>query len=79
VPEYTGYFKDEGNGQWMYHVDVGTGQATLRGGDAGWRNVYPVSKDGTVAFILKDTARAWLEACWIASADHRRNAQHSDA
>jgi hypothetical protein len=67
APHYCGYFENDYGEQWLFMYDRPTQQATLRGGDAGWANIYPVI-DGVVSgLVLSQTEQIWLSACWAAA------------
>ena len=44
---YIGYFENRSGEQWIFTCDRATGEASLRGGDAGWATAHPV-RDGQV-------------------------------
>lgn len=63
---YVGYFENRFGEQWVFTFNRKTCEATLRGGDVGWENTYPV-RDGRVEeLILGQDELAWLAACWKA-------------
>ena len=64
---YIGYFENRYGEQWVFTFDRATGEASLRGGDAGWARAHPV-RDGRVdGLILVPEETAWLQACWSAT------------
>lgn len=61
---YVGYFENPHGEQWIFTLDRGTGNATLRGGDVGWNTEFDVT-DGSVADLILSTEELlWLHACW---------------
>jgi|SRR5215207_6905212 len=64
---YVGYFADADSEQAIFHFDYNTGKATLRMGDAGWENVYPVENGRVKALNLNRPEMLWLMACWEAA------------
>ena len=64
---YIGYFENRHGEQWIFTCDRATGEARLRGGDAGWATAHPV-RDGRVDGLnLAPEETAWLQACWSAT------------
>src|SRR5437773_378222 len=64
---YIGYFENRYGEQWVFTFDRATGEASLRGGDAGWARAHPV-RDGRVdGLIMAPEETAWLQACWSAT------------
>lgn len=64
---YTGYFENRHGEQVIFHFNRVTRQATLRLGDAGWSNVYPVVEGRAPGLELAPDEAAWLRICWIAA------------
>ena len=64
---YIGYFESRHGEQWIFTCDRATGEAHLRGGDAGWATAHPV-RDGRVDGLnLAPEETAWLQACCSAT------------
>jgi hypothetical protein len=64
---YIGYFENRHGEQWIFTCDRATGEASLRGGDAGWATAHPV-RDGRVDGLnLAPEETAWLQACCSAT------------
>ena len=64
---YIGSFENRYGEQWIFTCDRATGEARLRGGDAGWATAHPV-RDGRVDGLnLAPEETAWLQACWSAT------------
>ncbi len=66
-PHYCGYFENDYGEQWLFIYDQATQQATLRGGDAEWENVYSVLDGVASGLILNRAEQTWLSACWAAA------------
>ena len=64
---YVGYFSNEYGEQAIYTYDYETGVATLRMGDAGWRDVRRVADGKAEGLVLTQTEALWLRACWLAT------------
>jgi hypothetical protein len=67
---YLSYFENQEGEQWVFVGNCKTGRAEIRGGDAGWENVYEVTLDhpSPLNLILNDAERTWLIACFMAFA-----------
>ena len=64
---YIGDFENRHGEQWIFRYDRATGEARLRGGDAGWATAHPV-RDGRVdGLSLAPEETAWLQACCSAT------------
>ena len=60
---YIGYFENRHDEQWIFTCDRATGEARLRGRDAGWATAHPV-RDGRVDGLnLAPEETTWLQAC----------------
>lgn len=64
---YVGYFANEYGEQAVYTYDHGTGEATIRMGDAGWHDTYRVEDGQAEGLLLGKTEAMWLRACWLAT------------
>ena len=62
--KYFGYFENEYGEQWVFVYDRKTTKGELRGGDAGWDNVFEVINGQAINLILDANERKWLEICW---------------
>ena len=62
-----GYFANEYGEQAIYTYDHGTGEATIRMGDAGWHDTYRVEDGHAEGLLLGRTEAMWLRACWLAT------------
>ena len=64
---YHGYFENRFGEQWVFVFDYAAGRGYLRGGDAGWDNVFVLPGDGTLPPdqlpVLNGEERRWLAAC----------------
>ncbi len=64
---YHGYFENRYGEQWLFVFDYAADQGYLRGGDAGWDNVFVLPGDGTFPAgqlpILNEEEQLWLRAC----------------
>lgn len=70
---YVGYFENPYGEQWVFTYHRKTTQAVLRGGDAGWNNLWKV-RDGTVPGLnLGREESMWLAACWLSATQGRRD------
>jgi len=65
--KYYGYFENEYGEQWVFVYDQRTGDAELRGGDAGWGNTYKIKEGRNLDLILNESKKVWLHACWSAA------------
>lgn len=64
---YIGYFENRFGEQWIFTHDRATGQAVLRGGDAGWNTGFAVIDGMAKGLVLAKEEQQWLHACWAAS------------
>jgi hypothetical protein len=64
--KYYGYFENFYGEQWVFTYDRETKTAELRGGDAGWQNVFPVTEGRAHGVILGLNELQWLQTCWMA-------------
>lgn len=72
---YVGYFQNKYGEQFLFEYDRKAGVGRLRGGDAGWANVYEVVQRGegpsgyvaVPGLVLNPSELAWVTACWVAS------------
>lgn len=64
---YIGYFESGLGEQWLFTRDRVTGDAAVRGGDAGWEKSYPIIGGRAEGLVLTDEEAAWVAVCWIAS------------
>lgn len=64
---YLGYFENSQGEQWIFTFNRTTGEASLRGGDVGWEDTYPVREGQIEGLILSEEETAWLQACWKAA------------
>lgn len=62
--KYFGYFENEFGEQWVFVYDPKTKKGELRGGDAGWDNVFEVINGKVFGLLLDASEQKWLEACW---------------
>jgi hypothetical protein len=60
---YTGYFENRHGEQLIFRLNHATGEATLRLGDTGWENVYPVVEGRAPGLELDFDEAAWLRIC----------------
>jgi hypothetical protein len=67
VGTYFGYFANEYGEQSIYTYDHGTGEATIRMGDADWHDVHRVEDGQAEGLSLTETEAMWLRACWLAT------------
>jgi hypothetical protein len=68
VPDaYYGYFANQHGEQSIYVYDEKTGEATVRMGDAGWDNVYPIVDGRAEGLIVNEAEATWIRACWLAT------------
>ena len=68
--DYVGYFENEYGEQAVFHYSASSRRAILHHCDLGWEPHEVI--DGRVPdIILNDPERAWLTACWVASAIQR--------
>ena len=64
---YIGYFENPFGEQWIFSFDRKSGEALLRGGDAGWNTMFPVLDGEAVGLNLGVAELLWLQACWKAA------------
>ena len=64
---YLGYFENRHGEQWLFTFDRVTGEAILRGGDAGWGRAQFVHDGRVDGLLLAPEEAAWLQACWRAA------------
>lgn len=64
---YIGYFENPYGEQWVFTFNRTTGESSLRGGDAGWENVYRVRDGRAEGLNLGREEAAWLANCWAAA------------
>jgi hypothetical protein len=67
TPGYHCYYENRYGEQWVFMYDYETETGTLRGGDAGWNNVYQVV-DGRVdpmKLTLDKEEQLWVRICWM--------------
>lgn len=64
---YVGYFENPYGEQWIFTLDRGTGEATLRGGDVGWNTKFDVTNGAVTDLILGKEEQLWLQACWTSA------------
>jgi hypothetical protein len=66
--KYVGYFENYFGEQWVFIGDRKTGEAVIRGGDAGWPTEYKVScKSPCPAnLVLNEAEKQWIIACFMA-------------
>ena len=64
---YHGYFENQHGEQWVFTYDRSTKTALLRGGDAGWDQVYQVIDGQAPDLILSPEELLWLKSCWAAA------------
>ena len=69
--KYYGYFENFFGEQWVFVYDRETKTAELRGGDAGWQNVFPVADGRADGVILGRDELQWLQTCWTAAIGKR--------
>jgi len=70
--KYFGYFENEHGEQWTFIFDRAEKTAELRGGDAGWENVYRVEDGRASDLVLSAKEARWLQACWEAATTFQR-------
>jgi hypothetical protein len=63
---YIGYFENQHGEQWIFTWSRATGEAVLRGGDAGWNKPWPVIDGKVNGLNLNRAEQLWLEACLAA-------------
>ncbi len=68
---YHGYFENSFGEQWVFSYDHSSDAGELRGGDAGWKNVFQVIDGLSVGVILGQEEAQWLMACWRAATGER--------
>ena len=72
-----GYFENSHGEQFVFLYRWDTGEAVVRCGDAGWKEVYPVTDGIAESLTLSEEEEiAWLRACWKAvcqSLSHRQS------
>jgi hypothetical protein len=63
--KYLGYFENCCGEQWVFIGDRKTGEAVVRGGDAGWAREYKVSAKRPFPsdLILQEAERLWISSC----------------
>ena len=64
---YIGYFGNEHGEQWIFTCNRATGEALLRGGDAGWNKPWPIVDRYVDGLKLNRQEQLWLEACLAAA------------
>jgi hypothetical protein len=66
--KYLGYFENSYGEQWVFIGDPKTGEAVIRGGDAGWEMEYKVSLSNPCPdnLILNKAEQFWLSICFMA-------------
>lgn len=64
---YHGYFENEHGEQWVFVYDYDSETGTVRGGDAGWEDVYAVVDGCAKNLIVGAEEQMWLDACWAAA------------
>lgn len=62
--QYFSYFENEHGEQWVFVYDPEIKKAELRGGDAGWDNVFIVENGQAKELVLNLNEKEWLQACW---------------
>jgi hypothetical protein len=79
--EYYGYFENQHAEQWILVYDFDTETGILRGGDAGWQNMYAFINGRAPGMTLNHEERAWLIACWLVvntNREHRDEQRQAD-
>jgi len=65
---YHGYFENAYGEQWVFVYDQTMKTGELRGGDAGWAQVYEVGNgQAEPRLVLQQEESEWLRACWRAA------------
>ena len=62
---YHGYFENS-HEQLVFLYRRDTGEAVVRCGDAGWKELHPVTDGIADSLILSEEESTWLRACWKA-------------
>ena len=78
--KYVSYFEGGCGDQWLFIGDRKTGNAVIRGGDAGWPTKYIVSriKPCPVNLVLGEEEKQWIIACFMAMCDADHEAVSAD-
>lgn len=64
---YCGYFENELGEQSVFVYDRESKKGELRGGDAGWQEVFPIIDGQPDKVGLRADESAWLKLCWRAA------------
>jgi hypothetical protein len=66
--KYVGYFENGFGEQWMFIGDRKTGEAVIRGGDAGWATEFNLSLKNPCppTLVLNDAEKHWIITCFMA-------------
>jgi hypothetical protein len=66
--KYLGYFENCYGEQWVFIGDRNTGEAVIRGGDAGWETEFMVSRNRPcpAGLVLNDPEKHWIITCFMA-------------
>ncbi len=68
---YHGYFENSYGEQWVFVYHRAGKKGELRGGDAGWEQVFEVIDGQARGVILGQDEIRWLQACWVAATAER--------
>jgi hypothetical protein len=64
--KYVGYFENPYGEQWVFIGDPKTGEAVIRGGDAGWMNEHKISlKSPCPDIFLNEPEKMWIITCFM--------------
>ncbi len=69
--KYLGYFENCYGEQWVFVGDRKTGEAVVRGGDAGWSEEYSVSIERPCPrdLVLDEAEKLWIITCFTSMCD----------
>lgn len=70
---YLGYYENKYGEQWVFVYDFDTEQGAVQGGDAEWKNVYPVQNGRAKNLVLSREEEIWLLSCWVSATANRKH------
>jgi hypothetical protein len=78
--KYLGYFESYDGDQWVFIGDRKTGEAVVRGGDAGWQTEFKVAlkRPYPADLVLNEPEKRWIITCFAAMCDAAYDAVASD-